>query len=157
MLMEIGAVVLGRTVWTHVRSLPPIQGVQQPGEGWKLLDVWDKRLATYASCSQKEKGVGACSRFLLRKAAERRIRGSLQSQRRGRLLPAPTKTIPSRYAVRPYHQKERRRPNWGPVLLNNLAEGDQWLHASPQAARELARLDGVTDPFRGFGGQCSQQ
>ncbi len=41
MLMEIGAVVLGCTVWTHVRSLPPIQGVQQPGEGWKLLDVWD--------------------------------------------------------------------------------------------------------------------
>src|SRR5688572_3307704 len=61
---------------------------------------------------------------------------SLQRQKRGRLLPAPTKAIPSRYAVRPYHQKERRRPNWRPVLFNNLAEGDQWLHASPQAARD---------------------
>ena len=43
MLMEIGAVVLlgilAYWTWSHVRSRPPNPSVQQPGEGWRLLDV----------------------------------------------------------------------------------------------------------------------
>lgn len=38
-----------------------------------------------------------------------------------------------------------------PVSLKLLEKGDQWLHASPQAARELARLDGpAPEPGQGL-------
>jgi hypothetical protein len=156
MLMEIGAVVLGCTVWTHVRSLPPIQGVQQPGEGWKLLDVWDKRPATYASCSQKEMGVGACSRFLLRKAAERRIRGRFRGRSAGGFCRRQRK--PSLVATRFAHTIKRK----GAGQTGDRCCSTTWRRAISGCMlrlrpRGMARLDGVTDPFRGFGGQCSQQ
>jgi hypothetical protein len=134
--------ILGYWAWSHVRSRPPNPSVQHRARGGSCWTCGIQRPATCVSCSQKEMEAGACRPLPLRKAAERRIRGSLQRQRRGRLLRAPTKIIPSGCAVRPYHQKKRRRPNSGAGVGTQPEECDQWPHASPRAARELTRSMG---------------